>query len=156
MKILVDADACPVVAESAFVAEKYKVPLELFCDTNHILRQPYAQIHIIGAGRDAVDVALINHCTSDDIVITQDYALAAMVLAKKAYALNQNGRRYTAENIDSLLNERWMSSQARRSTSRNHLKGPKKRTAQDDKNFAQALEGLLKEILRAEATEEKS
>lgn len=146
MKILVDADACPVVAQTARLAEKYHVPLELFCDTNHILSQPYAQIHIIGAGRDAVDVALINHCANGDIVITQDYALAAMVLAKKAYALNQNGRHYTEENIDSLLNERWINAQARRSTSKNHLKGPKKRTVEDDKNFERALEKLLQAL----------
>lgn len=146
MKILVDADACPVVAQTAHLAEKYHVQLELFCDTSHILNQPYAQIHIIGAGRDAVDVALINHCASGDIVITQDYALAAMVLAKKAYALNQNGRRYTEENIDTLLGARWLSSKTRRSTGKNHLKGPKKRTAEDDKNFERALEKLLQAL----------
>ena len=91
MKILVDADASPVVGITIDTARKYQVAVELFCDTNHLLASDYAAVHIIGAGKDAVDLALINNCAAGDIIITQDYALAALALAKKAQAINQNG-----------------------------------------------------------------
>lgn len=150
MKILVDADASPVVGETIDIGRKYKVAVELFCDTNHVLVSDYALVHTIGAGRDAVDLALINNCAAGDIVITQDYALAALALAKKAEALNQNGWRYTEKNIDTLLDTRWQNAKARHSKGKNHLKGPKKRSKEDDKNFIQSLEELLKECLAKE------
>ena len=86
--ILVDADACPVVPIIIRVAKEFYIPVTLFCDTNHIMHSDYAQIRIIGAGADAVDFALINACSQNDIVVTQDYGLAAMVLSKKAYAIH--------------------------------------------------------------------
>lgn len=150
MKILIDADASPVVAEAIAIGRKYQVDVELFCDTNHVLRSDYAVVHTIGAAKDAVDLALINSCVAGDIVITQDYALAALVLAKKAQAINQNGWLYTEENIDTLLDTRWLSAKMRRAKGKNHLKGPKKRSKEDDEKFAQSLEQLLRQILAAE------
>lgn len=146
MKILIDADACPVVVQAVEIAKKYALPIELFCDTNHILQSDYAIIHIIGAGRDAVDLALVNQCAKGDIVVTQDYALAALVLAKKAYALNQNGFYYTDENIEALLATRWENAKARRNKNKTHLKGPKKRTKADDERFMLALVELLEKV----------
>ena len=150
MKILVDADASPVVGITIDTARKYQVAVELFCDTNHLLASDYAAVHIIGAGKDAVDLALINNCAAGDIIITQDYALAALALAKKAQAINQNGWLYTEKNIDNLLDTRWQNAKARRSKGKNHLKGPKKRTKEDDERFAISLENLLKKYLPAE------
>lgn len=143
MKILVDADACPVVHETEAVAQKYEIPVVLFCDTNHILRSDYAEVRVIGAGADAVDLALINSCKSGDIVITQDYGVAALALGKKAYAMHQNGWQYTDRNIDKLLAERHMAKRIRRSSRRNHLHGPKKRTEENNAMFAVALEALI-------------
>lgn len=108
MKIYVDADACPVVKITEQVASKYELPVTLLCDTNHILTSDYSEVRVIGAGADAVDLALINLCQAGDIVVTQDYGVAAMALGKKAYAIHQNGWRYTSENIDRLLMERHM------------------------------------------------
>lgn len=62
MKIFVDADACPVVRQIEAIARKYKVPVTLLCDTNHILTSDYSEVKVIGAGADAVDLALINLC----------------------------------------------------------------------------------------------
>lgn len=146
MKILVDADACPVVSQAVELAKKYNIEIELFCDTNHVLTSDYARIHMIGAGRDAVDLALVNACRANDVAVTQDYALAALILAKGAYAINQNGFYYTEDNIDGLLQKRWESAKARRAKSKNHLKGPKKRTKEDDENFVRALVELLEKI----------
>ena len=143
MKILVDADACPVVPIIIRVAKEFNIPVTLFCDTNHIMKPDYAQIRIIGAGADAVDFALINVCSQNDIVVTQDYGLAAMVLSKQAYAIHQSGRWYTAENIDTLLAERHIAKKARMSKAKHHLKGPRKRTAEDDRRFEESFRKLI-------------
>ena len=148
MKILVDADACPVVAIVEETAKKYSVELTLYCDTNHILSSDYGAVRIIGAGADAVDLALMNDCRTGDLVVTQDYGVAALALGKKAYAVHQNGWQYTNENIDRLLMERHTAKKARRASKKNHLKGPRKRTAEDDVKFREKFESLLQRILQ--------
>ena len=147
MRILVDADACPVVRITEKVAKKYNIPVVLLCDTNHVLSSDYSEIKIIGAGADAVDIALANLCKAGDMAVTQDYGVAAMVLAKGDYAIHQSGRVFTNENIDGLLMERHMAKKARMSSSKNHLKGPRKRTAEDDKRYEDSLERLIVSIL---------
>lgn len=145
MKILVDADACPVIKLTEQSAKKRGIPLVLLCDTNHVLYSDYAEIRMIGAGADAVDFALVNLCRKGDIVITQDFGVAAMALGRGAFCINQNGMRYTNDNIDGLLMDRCVRKQARMASGKNHLKGPKKRTKTDDEAFCNALEHLLNE-----------
>ena len=146
MHIYVDADACPVIRIVEKTAQKYNLPVTLLCDTNHILHSEYSQIKIIGAGTDAVDFALVNLCKSGDIVVTQDYGVAAMALGKGAYVIHQSGKEYTSENIEGILMERHINKMARISSSKNHIKGPGKRTAEDDRVFSQAFEELIKGI----------
>lgn len=143
MKIYVDADACPVIGIVEKIAQKYQIPVMLLCDTNHILSSQYSEVKIIGAGADAVDFALINLCKKGDIVVTQDYGVAAMALGKGAYGIHQSGRWYTNETIDQMLMERHLNKKARRSSGKNHLKGPKKRTEEDDLRFEQSFEKLI-------------
>jgi hypothetical protein len=119
----------------------------LLCDTNHVLSSDYSDVKIIGAGADAVDFALINLCHKGDIVVTQDYGVAAMALGKGAYSIHQSGRWYTNENIDELLMQRHMTMKARRSSHKNHLKGPAKRTVEDDVRFAESFEKLIRKAL---------
>lgn len=149
MKILVDADACPVVREVEEIAKKYKISVILLCDTNHILSSDYSEIKVIGAGADAVDIALANLCQSGDIAVTQDYGVAALVLGKGGYAIHQSGRVFTDDNIDGLLMERHINKKARMSSSKNHIKGPKKRTAEDNLRFKAAFENLILEIIQS-------
>lgn len=143
MKIYVDADACPVVRIVEQVAKEKGIEVTLLCDTNHVLNSDYSEIKIIGAGADAVDFALINLCHRGDVVVTQDYGVAAMALGKGAYGIHQSGRWYTQDNIDRLLMERHLNKAVRRASSKNHTKGPKKRTSEDDKNFKESFEKLL-------------
>lgn len=143
MKILVDADACPVVRQVEKIAKKYSVPVILLCDTNHILTSDYSEIKVIGAGADAVDIALANICKRGDVAVTQDYGVAALVLGKGGYAIHQSGKIFTNDNIDGLLMERHINKKARMASSKNHLKGPKKRTKEDDLRFESAFESLL-------------
>ena len=144
MKIFVDADACPVVSIVERVAKKYQIPVILLCDTNHVLSSDYSEVVIVGAGADAVDFKLISLCHQGDIVVTQDYGVAAMALGKKAYAIHQSGKWYTDENIDRMLMERHLAKKARRGSSKNHLKGPRKRTPEDDQRFEESFEKLVR------------
>lgn len=143
MKIFVDADACPVVRIVEEVAEKYRIDVTLLCDTNHILSSDYSEVIVVGAGADAVDYKLISICHKGDIVVSQDYGVAAMALGKGAYAIHQSGKWYTNENIDQMLMERHLNKKARRSSHKNHIKGPRKRTDEDDERFAQSFEKLI-------------
>ena len=143
MKIYVDADACPVVRIVEQTARENGIPVMLLCDTNHVLHSDYSEVKVIGAGADAVDFALVNLCGKQDIVVTQDYGFAAMALGKGAYAIHQSGKWYTSENIDQMLMERYLHKKARRSSGKKHLKGPKKRTAEDDVLFQQSFEKLI-------------
>ena len=149
MTIFVDADACPVTRLTEEIAKKHSIPVMLLCDTSHLLTSEYSEVRIIGAGSDAVDLALINLCKSGDIVVTQDYGVAALALGKGAKAIHQSGRWYTEENIDALLMERHLAKKARKS-SKNHLKGPTKRSKEDDKRYADSFERMLQEQIENE------
>ena len=109
----------------------------LLCDTNHVLKSDYSEIKIIGAGADAVDLALVNLCKKGDIAVTQDYGVAALVLGKGAYCIHQSGK----------IMDRHLAKKARMSNGKHHIKGPKKRTKQDDENFEKSFESLLVKAL---------
>lgn len=147
MKILVDADACPVVKQVEKVAKRYNVPVVLLCDTSHIMNTDYSEVKIIGSGADAVDFALVNMCDKGDVAVTQDYGVAAMVLSRGGYCIHQSGKVFTDDNIGGLLMDRHLAKKARMAKSKNHLKGPKKRTQADDERFKTSFESLLEKIL---------
>lgn len=140
-------DACPVVDIVEKTAIKYQIPVTLLCDTNHVLTSGYSEVIVVGAGADAVDYKLISLCHRGDIVVSQDYGVAAMALGKGAYAIHQSGKWYTDENIDQMLMERHLNKKARRASQKKHFKGPKKRTGEDDERFAQSFEQMVKAAL---------
>lgn len=153
MQVLVDADACPVIGIIEKISKEYHILVTLLCDTNHVLSSDYSKVIVVGAGADAVDYKLISLCQRDDIIVSQDYGVAAMALGKGAYAIHQSGRWYTNENIDQMLMERHLNKKVRRSSHKNHINGPKKRTQEDDERFALAFEKM---ILTAKAKEENT
>lgn len=137
MKILIDGDGCPVVERTVQLAKKSQIPVFILCDTAHEIHYPGATTLVHTKGADSVDFALVNMAEEGDIIITQDYGLAAMGLAKKALVLNQNGMLYTKENIDGLLFARHASKKARMAGHR--TKGPKKRRKEDNAAFERTL-----------------
>lgn len=143
MEIFVDADACPVVSIVEMIAKKYGIEVTLLCDTNHVLSSDYSKVLVVGAGADAVDYKLISVCRNGDVVVSQDYGVAAMALSKGAYAIHQSGKWYTDENIDQMLMERHLNKKARRSSHKNHIRGPKKRTEENDERFCQSMEKMV-------------
>lgn len=152
MTVFVDADACPVVRIVERVAMAYAVRVILLCDTNHFLDSAYSTIQVIGAGKDAVDLALINACQRGDVVVTQDYGVGALALGKGAHAIHQSGKWYTDENIDGLLMERHLAQKARQSR-KHHLKGPRKRTDEDDQRFEESFRNLLGKLIASQKQE---
>ncbi len=145
MKILIDADGCPVVDITIQIAKKFNLQCLLFCDTSHLLHKEGAETVFISKGTDSVDFALVNAVSKGDVVITQDYGLAAMCLAKEAKAISQNGMIYSNENMDSLLMQRHTAKKIRMSGGK--LKGMPKRTKEQDIVFKEKLTGLLAQLL---------
>ena len=141
MRILIDADACPVVDIAVRAAKKYLVKVILFCDTSHFFEVEGAQTVTLSKGADSVDIALANSIQPGDIVITQDYGLAALALAKKALCMDQNGRAYTPDNIDGLLMSRHTARKIRNAGGR--LKGASKRNRAQERCFEEAIEKWL-------------
>jgi len=146
MKILVDADACPVKEIIEEVAMQFKIPVIMLIDTSHILTSEYSEIILVSKAPDAVDFALINRTAKGDIVVTQDYGVAAMALGRGAYAIHPGGKTYTDNNIEIMLMERDIASKCRRSGER--IKGhTSKRTMADNNRFKGAFINLCKKAL---------
>lgn len=145
MKILVDADACPVKNIIVKVARENKIHVVMFIDTSHTINDGYSEVITVDKARDSVDIALVNRLFSGDVVVTQDYGVAAMALGKKANAINQNGMVYSDGNIDKLLFERHLGQKIRRSGGR--TSGPRKRTKEDDVKFEEAFRRLLNSLM---------
>ncbi len=141
MNVLIDADACPVVNIAVSLCQTYHIPCYLLCDTAHRMERPGAVTLTFDKGADSVDFALANRVQAGDLVITQDYGVASMCLAKKAFVLHQDGWAYTTDNIDALLLQRHESRVYRAAGGR--TKGPKKRTPKQDAAFKQAMERLI-------------
>lgn len=141
MQVLIDADACPVVDIAVSLCRKYRVGCTLLCDTAHTLHREGAETLIFDKGADSVDFALANRVHPGDIVITQDYGLASMCLAKRARVLHQDGWEYTEYNIQALLFQRHQARKYRAAGGR--TKGPAKRKREQDAAFSNTFEKML-------------
>ncbi len=140
-RILIDADGCPVVDIAVRLAKEYQAECLILCDTSHVFEKNGAVTLTFSKGADSVDFALVNMLKAGDIVVTQDYGLAAMCLARGAVPVSQNGMEYSAHNIDALLLARHTARKIRNAGGR--LKGPAKRTSAQDKDFENKLRALL-------------
>lgn len=142
--IIIDADGCPVRDISVNIAKKNKINAVIVVDVNHIIKSNYAKVVTVDKGYDSVDFKIIALMKAGDIIITQDYGLASLVLAKKGYAMSQNGLLYTDDNIDMLLLSRHVSKNIRKAGGK--TKGPSKRKKEDDIKFSIELEKLIKKL----------
>ncbi len=143
MRVLIDGDGCPVVNDALELCRHFGTPCLIFCDTAHELQREGAETVVVPKGADSVDFALVNRVEPGDIVVTQDYGLAAMCLGRQATVLNQDGKRYTEENISGLLYTRYLGGRVRRGGGR--LKGPPKRQRWQTEAFRAALGQLLEQ-----------
>lgn len=141
MRVLIDGDGCPVVDIAAALCRRRNIPCLLLCDTAHEFHREGIETLTFDKGADSVDFALVNRVQAGDLVITQDYGLASMCLARNARVLHQDGWEYTPQNMDALLLQRHESKKYRLSGGR--TKAIPKRTAQQNQSFLATMEAIL-------------
>lgn len=143
MRVIIDADACPVLEIALDIAKYHKLPCTLVCDNSHYFSFDDVEIITVDRGADSADIRIANIVKAGDVVVTQDYGVAAMALGKKAKAINQNGLIFTESNIETLLFSRYINHKARLSGQR--TRGPSKRTSHEDVAFMKSFRALLEE-----------
>lgn len=141
MKILVDADACPVKKIIEKIAKKYKLQVIMVSNSSHIINSDYSKHIVVDRNSQAADIAIVNNTLAGDIVITQDYGLASMVLGRGAKAIHPDGKVYTDDNIDTLLMQRYLNAKARQAKIR--ITNPKKRSDKDNERFTKNFDRLI-------------
>lgn len=145
MKLYVDADACPVTRIVEDICREYGMELTLVCDTSHIIYVDYGEVIVVSKGMDSADFYIVNKVQKNDIVVTGDYGVAAMSLAKGGYPIHFNGIWYTNDNITQMLEDRHHAKVSRKS-SKHRGSGPKKRTIEDDIKFRESLLKLIEKV----------
>ncbi len=144
MKIIVDADACPkaVLQICIRVALEYGIPVWTVASFNHNIVSDHHVV--VGNASQEADIRVMNLAKSDDVAVTQDWGLAAMLLGKGVRCINPDGREYSTTNIEFLLEERETKAKFRRGGGR--TKGPKKRILEDDRKFENGLQEILTRV----------
>ena len=146
ISLYIDADGCPVVEEAIAIAHSFAMDVVIVCDYAHAFApRDRGQVCLCDQGKDSVDFHILKQVQRGDIVITQDYGLASLLLTKGVHIISQNGLIYHHENMDELLAQRHMHAQLRKA--KKHAPHMKKRTIQDDKLFEEAFLNLCKEIV---------
>ncbi|UOQ47675.1 YaiI/YqxD family protein [Gracilibacillus caseinilyticus] len=147
MKIFVDADACPVVDIIIEEAGRYDLDVVLVRSYSHFSMKDYpkhVEVKYVDDGADAADYQIVRMVSKEDVVITQDYGLAALCLPKGSYVMHHIGFRYTKEKIDRMLQERHLNAKARKAGQR--TKGPKKFTEEQKESFRCKFRKLLETV----------
>jgi len=145
MRIIIDADACPSIDLIESLAKFYKIPVIIVADNTHVFNSNYSKVIIVDKGFGSTDIKIENTAIENDIVITQDYGVAVVCLAKKCYVINPKGYIYDNQNIDNLITIRHINYKLRKNNI--HIKGPKKRTRVDDDRLLSNIENIIKNHL---------
>lgn len=138
MRIIIDGDACPSIPIIENKAKEYKIDVIIFCDINHYIQSDYSEVKVVDSAFQNVDMYVVNSATKDDIIITQDYGVAALCLSKESSVISTNGLLFTNDNIDKMLEDRHLAQCIRRAGGR--TKGPKKRSKEQDIKLIKTLE----------------
>ena len=142
MKIIVDGDACPGISIITNIAKKYELEVIIYCDINHYITANYGEVRFVDSGFQSVDMKVVNECSNGDIIVSQDYGVAAICLGKKASVISPKGYIYTNENIGAMLEQRHLSQKIRRGGGK--TPNAKKRTIEDDNRLQNNLLYLIK------------
>lgn len=146
MRIIIDGDACPGISIIEKIAKKYELQVIIYCDINHFIQSDYSDVRIVDSGFQSADMYIMNETKENDIVVSQDYGVAAICLSKKAGVINPKGYIYTEKNIDRMLEERHISQQIRKAGGR--TSGPKKRNKEDDLRLEKNLVKIIEENIK--------
>lgn len=144
-RIIVDADACPVKREITDTARLFGIPVLLVASYDHALESgPGVEVRQVDRGSDAVDLVISNLARPGDIVVTQDFGLATVALARRAIVLSNRGQQYRDESIGFLMERRHEQARTRRGGGR--TKGPKAMTGEDRIRFQHKLTKVLEAL----------
>ncbi|HCW04405.1 MAG TPA: YaiI/YqxD family protein [Clostridium sp.] len=143
MKIIVDGDGCAGRHIIERIAKDFNIPLLIFCDIHHMISSDYAEVKIVDSGFQSVDMYVVNNCRSGDIIVSQDYGVAALCLPKGARCISPYGYIFNEKNIERLLLERHIKAQIRKAGGRTN--NMKKRSSEDDRKLEENLIKLIKE-----------
>lgn len=142
MRVIVDGDGCPDKDGIVSLSKRYDKDMYVFIDYGHVLESDDYHIVACDVGHDSVDMAILNFVETGDLVITQDYGLAGLLLSKKVIVLHISGKVIDENNINTCLSTRYLHAQIRQAGQR--IKGPSKRTVKDRQFFLEQVEKLLK------------
>lgn len=147
MRIIIDGDGCPVKQEAIRLAEKYGLAVKIITSIAHYTDKAYPEnvtFQYVDKGSDRADYVIVAQLQPTDILITQDYGLASLALVKCQAIFHQTGLRYTTENIDYLLSNRYLAQQSRKAGHK--TKGPSPFTKEDRQKFCQQLTTFFQSI----------
>lgn len=140
MRVLIDGDASPIKEIAINICKDFNICCIIYMDYAHEYESNYAQIVYCDKHKDSVDIRISNECLKDDIVVTQDYGLATLILSKGGKVIHNNGFIIDNNNIDTLLESRYIGNKLR---GKERIKGPRKRSSEDDLKFSNTLKFLL-------------
>lgn len=141
MRIIVDGDSCPVLGIIEDIVNKYNIEAYIYCDYTHSIESDYLHVMIVSKAYQSVDMKILSILKKDDILITNDYGLASLGLTHNIKVISYNGFMYDNDNINSLLNTNYLNRKGRHS---GYFKGPRKRSKQNDIDFKNSIEKLVK------------
>ena len=142
MKIIVDGDACPGINIIERISKEYGIELIIYCDIHHFITVNYGEVRVVDSGFQSVDMKVVNECSNGDIIVSQDYGVAAICLGKNASVISPKGSIYTNENIGAMLEQRHLSQKIRRGGGK--TPNAKKRSIEDDRRLQKNLLFLLR------------
>ena len=145
MKIIVDGDSSPVLNLVTTTAKEYGLELLIVKNYNHNIESDYGVVVTVDNIKEAADLYIANHIEKGDILVTQDYGLASMVLGKSTYVINPSGKILDDSNIDLLLNQRHINKELRQK--HNIYSKFKKRDRKDNISFEDNLIYLIEKGL---------
>lgn len=144
-KIVVDGDSCPVKSEIIEMARKLGISVLMVSSFDHVLQEADGvEIVQVDRSQQSADLYIANHIRGGDVVVTQDYGLAALVIAKSCQAISPRGEIFHPGNIDYLLERRHVQAKARRGGQ--HSKGPRPFSGEDRERFRANLLKLLQDL----------
>jgi uncharacterized protein YaiI (UPF0178 family) len=147
VRILVDADACPVKDEIYKVAWRRAVPVTIVSNSHfRIPQHPLVTRVVVGDGFDAADDWIAGTADAQAVVITADILLADRCLKAGASVLSPTGKPFTTASIGGAIATRAIMADLR--AGGDQLGGPKPFAAQDRSRFLQALDTALAKLQR--------
>lgn len=147
--IWVDADACPKIIKEHIFKEAMRLNIKVCLVANSYITiplNPLISMIKVDKGFDVADSYIADHVAIEDLVITADIPLAAIIVEKGAIAINPRGELYTEDNVSERLSMRDFMKDLRDAGLVQG--GPSTIGGKDKEHFANSLNKLLAKKLK--------